>query len=207
MSKKQNRAQSTTVATENKALASHIESVDGPKGEAQSTQPPRSMADINAALDGLDETTRAQLKAMQVPAHQLHGTTGKYRTKDGKAVTDNRAEAKLSVNGKPIPVFNAARPAVTVNGVSVSATHADETLQLRGRYSQGWGQQVIEACRKRAEGLKRNLTQRERDDVLRKLGDTVPKAWQPRYNKDESPASQYARHIAVQDEFKCGSLN
>lgn len=165
-------------------------------------QTPRTMAEINAAFDALSPADRERLKALQVPAHTLAGTTGLYRTKDGKGTTNDRKLAKLNVKGKPIPAYTQARPAVTVNGVAVSATHADETEQLRGRYRQGWGVQVIEACKKRAETLKRKLTPVERDKVLVGLGDTVPAAWRPRYNKDGvTPALQYARHIQVMTEF------
>lgn len=190
------RTKKQTAATENTSEQTATQ-------QAEPVAQPKSMAELNATLDSMNDETRAQLKALQVPANQLAGTAGKYRTPDGK-ITDKREEAKLSTNGKPIPAYTPARPAID----GVSATHADETQQLRGRYAQGWGQQVLDACKKRAEQLKRTLSQKERDDVLRKLGDVVPAAWRPRYNRDGiTPASQYARHIAVQDEFKAGLLN
>lgn len=202
MSKRKQKNQQPS-ATDNKALASHIESVDGPASEqapAEKVVVARTMREINSALDGLTDADKAALAAIQVAANVQAGTAGIYRTADGKGTTKDRKLAKLSVSGKPIPVYTPTRGAVTVEGIAVSATHADETIQLRGRYAQGWGQLVIARCKAYVEkhGAAK-FTIAERDKLVNQSD--VPSAWRPRYNKDLSPASQYARHIEVMREF------
>lgn len=167
------------------------------QGTEQKTEQarPLSVSELNALVDKAladKETGKAVEILSATPANEIFGTKGKFRTSDGK-ITENKELAKRSVSGRLVPAYTQARTLV-IDGVTLTGAHVAELKQLRRAYV-GDRYGAIERCKAVMAKQNGNITQKQIDKELDNL--RVPAAWRPRYNKDGSKASQYARHLSV----------